>query len=176
MIKKRFKLIVIVMVIFSLGITYSVFQSSAILNIEDQNIAKFIFNTKQLDEINIPLLDIKPGENKKYLFSVANNENGNKSDVDFEYQIIIKTYHFVPLEINLYKEETIVGVCDETYSRNQNNELVCNMPVSSIDYITEKTDNYKLVINFPEEYDDSIYSGLVDYINLEIKSWQVIEE
>lgn len=70
---------------------------------KDQNIAKFIFNTKQLDEINIPLLDIKPGENKEYLFSVANNENGNKSDVDFEYQIIIKTYHFVPLEINLYK-------------------------------------------------------------------------
>lgn len=73
------------------------------------------------------------------------------------------------------KEETIVGACNETYSRNQNNELVCNMPVSSIDYITEKTDNYKLAINFPEEYNDSIYSGLVDYINLEIKSWQIVE-
>lgn len=176
MIKKRFKLIVVVMIIFSLGITYSVFQSSAGLNIEDQNIAKFVFNAKQLDEINIPLFNIKPGEYKEYLFSVANNENGNKSDVSFEYQIIIKTYHFVPFEITLYKDETIIGVCNETYSRNQNNELVCNMPVNSIDYSAEKTDTYKLVVNFPEEYDDSIYSGLVDYINLKIKSWQAVEE
>ncbi|MDD4705608.1 MAG: hypothetical protein PHS24_00130 [Bacilli bacterium] len=176
MIKKRFKLILVVMIIFSLGITYSVFQSSAGLVIEDQNIAKFVFNTKQLDDINIPLLDIKPGENKEYLFSVANNENGNKSDVSFEYQIIIKTYHFIPLKITLYKDETIFGVCDETYSRNQNNELVCNMPVNSVDYNTEKTNYYKLLVNFPAEYDDSIYSGLVDYINLEIKSWQLVEE
>ncbi|MDD2409951.1 MAG: hypothetical protein PHD03_04475 [Bacilli bacterium] len=176
MIKKRFKPIIVTMLIFSLGITYSIFQSNADLNIEDQNIAKFIFNTEQLDEINIPLLDMKPGENKEYIFSVTNNENGNKSDVSFEYQIIIKTYHFVPFVITLYNDETIIGECGETYSRNQNNELVCNMPVNRIDYNAENTDFYKIVVSFPEEYDDSIYSSLVDYINLEIKSWQVVEE
>lgn len=176
MIKKRMILIVITLVVFSLGLTYSVFQSSAEINIEDQNIAKFVFDTKQLDEINLPITDIKPGENKEYLFSVANNLENNKSDVSFNYQIIIKTYHFAPYDITLYKDDELIGVCDETYSRNQNNEIICNMPVMILDHIEKINNNYKLVVNFPLEYNDEIYANLVDYINLEIKSWQLIEE
>lgn len=175
MIKKRFKLIAITLIVFSLGITYSVFQSSAEIYIEDQNIAKFIFNTKKIDEIDIPISNIKPGENKEYIFSVANSLSGTKSDVSFQYQITIKTYHFAPLEITLYKNNEIVGICDETYSRNQNNELICNIPIMKLDHIENITDDYKLVVNFPLEYNDSIYADLVDYINLEIKSWQLLE-
>ena len=41
-----------------------------------------------------------------------------------------------------------------------------------MDYSEEKTDNYKLVIKFEEGYDDYRYSELVDFVDLEISSWQ----
>jgi hypothetical protein len=35
-------------------------------------------------------------------------------------------------------------------------------------------DNYKITVEFPSEYNDEIYANLVDYINIEAKSWQKI--
>ena len=43
-----------------------------------------------------------------------------------------------------------------------------------MDYKLNATDNYKLVIEFPEEFNDDSYTDLVDYIDIEIKSWQAI--
>ena len=57
---------------FGAGITYSIFTSNASLISADQNIAKFIFNTQTLDEINIMLNDLKPGDTKNYNFSISN--------------------------------------------------------------------------------------------------------
>ena len=42
-------------------------------------------------------------------------------------------------------------------------------------YDEEQIDDYKLKIKFPSEYNDEIYSNLVDFISMEIKSWQKIE-
>ena len=90
----------------------------------------------------------------------------------------IKTFHLVPLNIELYKidgeTETLLITCDETFSRNEDNELVCNLPIEELDYLKESKNNYKLRISFPKEYNDEIYSNLVDYIDIEIKSWQKV--
>ena len=40
----------------------------------------------------------------------------------------------------------------------------------------EVLDDYKLNITFPEQYNSESYSELVDFIDLEIKSWQTIGE
>ena len=106
--------------------------------------------------------------------------SGLLSNVSVEYQMIIKTYHFVPLLIELYKldgeTEELILTCDETYTRNLDNELICNSPIQEMSHSLEKLDNYKIKIEFPEEYNDAMYAGLVDYINIEIKSWQKMEE
>ena len=75
----------------------------------------------------------------------------------------------------IYKEneETPLLTCEES-SRNTDNEVVCNTDVQTMDYKLNATDNYKLVIEFPEEYNDDSYTDLVDYIDIEIKSWQAI--
>lgn len=178
--KKIIAIIIIIILVFSLGITYSLLYSRADLNIKDQKIAKFIFNAEKVDNFEVPIVNLTPGDKKEYLFSVTNNSEGKKSEVLINYQIIIKTYHFIPFEIKLYQltneENILVGVCDETYSRNEENELVCNMPIEQMNYSDEKINNYKLILDFPSEYDDIKYSGLVDYINLEIKSWQNTED
>ena len=119
-----------------------------------------------------------PGVNSQYDFSVKNSKNDKVSDVTIEYQITIKTYHFIPLEINLYQivnnEEVYIGTCDESYTRNEDNELVCNMPIKEMVKSTNTMDNYRLRLNFSSEYSDIKYSDLVDFINIEINSWQKI--
>jgi hypothetical protein len=42
-------------------------------------------------------------------------------------------------------------------------------------YSVLKLDNYKLKVTFPSQYNGEVYSDLVDYINIEIKSWQKTE-
>ena len=90
--------------------------------------------------------------------------------------MIVKTYHLVPLTIELYKVEengeSLILTCDETYSRNESNELICNSNVEELNYKEAKENNYKLKVTFPSEYSNKMYSNLVDYINIEIKSWQ----
>ena len=128
--------------------------------------------------INLNLKDMVPGVNSQYDFSVKNSKNDKVSDVTIEYQITIKTYHFIPLEINLYQivnnEEVYIGTCDESYTRNEDNELVCNMPIKEMVKSTNTMDNYRLKLNFSSEYSDIKYSDLVDFINIEINSWQKI--
>lgn len=180
--KKKKKIIilsVLVLLVLTAGITYSVFYSSANITIPDQNIAKFIFDSKPSNNIEIVLNDLKPGTNEDIKFTVVNNDEEGVSQVNIEYEITLKTYHFIPLELKLYKivneEEVFISQCNETYSRNEKNELVCNSPVQLMELEVNTQDNYKLKINYPKVYNDITYSELTDFINLEIKSWQKLE-
>lgn len=166
----------VLLILFGFGITYSFFHSASTLRSPDQNIAKFLFNAENLDYLEIPLIDLKPGDIKEYTFSVSNSEADTLSDVTIEYQMIVKTYHLAPLMIELYKadgeNEELILNCDETYTRNENNELICNTPIQEMDYSSVKLDSYKLKVTFPSQYNSEEYIDLVDYINMEIKSWQ----
>ena len=178
--KKKVMLIIIlgVLITFLTGITYSLFTSKATMISTNQGIASFIFETNKVDYINLNLNNLLPGEEKEYLFSVTNSNELRVSDVTIEYQLSIKTYHFIPLTIDLYKiideKEELVGACDEGSDRNDDNELVCKMPIETLENAEEQTINYKLKITFPTKYNDISYSNLVDYINIEIDSWQKI--
>ena len=177
---KKTRLKIIVMLVSSIvlicgsGITYSLFTSSSRL-VANQKIAQFVFNATKTDVIELPITNLNPGAKSEYKFQVTNNIDNKRSDVTIKYQMTIKTFHFMPLEINLYKEneETPLLTCEES-SRNTDNEVVCNTEIQTMDYKLNATDNYKLVIEFPEEYNDDSYSDLVDYIDIEIKSWQAI--
>ena len=169
--------VLIIAILFGSGITYSIFRSNTSGSV-NQKIAKFVFEAKEVDELNIPLADMYPGVTKDYSFSVTNKQDSKISNVTLNYQIIIKTYHFMPTVIELKKvdgeEETLVLTCDESFTRNSNNELVCNSQVLEMSHNIESLDNYKLVVKFPESYNDEMYKDVVDYIDIAIKSWQTI--
>ena len=178
---KKTKLKIIVMLVTSIvlicgsGITYSLFTSST-KAVANQKIAKFVFNAAKTDVIELPISNLNPGEKAEYTFQVTNNIDNKRSDVTIKYQMIIKTFHFMPLEINLYKdgEEAPILTCDETFGRNTDNEVVCRSEIQTMEYALNATDSYKLVVEFPEKYNDDTYMDLVDYIDIEIKSWQAI--
>ena len=168
----------LILVTFFSGITYSFFNTKSEFRSTNQGIASFIFETNKVDYIELNMNDLVPGEERKYLFSVTNSKDRKISDVTIEYELRIKTYHFMPLTIELYKlsseDELLVGTCDENASRNSENELICNMPIATLTKSEESVDDYKLKVIFPEIYNDIVYSNLVDYINIEIESWQKI--
>lgn len=178
--KRKIILIVLLVlfVAFFSGITYSFFNSGALLKSNNQGIASFIFETDKVDYIELDLNNLLPGDEKDYLFSVTNSKQNKISDVTIEYQIKIKTYHFIPLNINLYEvkenKDEFVASCDEKSSRNEDNELLCNMPIKQFEKNEKGTVDYKLKIEFPLKYNDEIYSNLVDYIKIEVDSWQKI--
>ena len=78
----KYKLLTIVlllaMILFGCGITYSFFNSNVTMKNIDRGIAKFVFNTKSLDELELSIIDLKPGETKEYDFSITNNDLDKK--------------------------------------------------------------------------------------------------
>lgn len=165
----------LLIITFCLGLTYSYFTADTTMNNVDQKIAKFIFNAEKQDQLEIPITSLFPGQTEEYEFSVTNEQEEIKSDVSVDYQLIIKTPHLTPLIIELLDENNnIVLSCDETYSRNEDNELVCNTDNIEMSHTEGKKDNYKLKITFDENYNDETYSNLIDYIKLEIKSYQKV--
>ena len=165
---------VVMFFIFGIGIAYSSFTSSSELSTVDQKIAKFVFDTETLDRLELPLVGMAPGQSEEYNFSISNSSDDISSDVTISYQLTILTPHFTPLVIELYKEEELVMTCDESYSRNENNELVCNSSIQELSHEDESIDNYTLKITFDGLYNDESYSNLIDYINIEIKSYQKV--
>lgn len=167
-------LFIIMFLIFSSGLTYSYFTSDVSYISLDQKLASFVFDTETLDRLELPLIDLKPGDTKNYGFSVSNAKDSKISDVTIMYQFTILTPHFTPLIIEVYKGNDLVMTCDESYSRNDNNELVCNSPVFELSHSNENVDNYNLKVTFDSKYSDLSYSNLIDYINIEIKSYQKV--
>jgi len=172
-------IIISLTIVMGFGITYSYFNSSAD-GTEDQNIAKFVFNTESLDELSLSLVDMHPGDIEEFAFSVSNDNSGTLTEVTLEYQLTIKTYHYAPLKITFYEvdgeTETLALTCDETYARDDNNMLVCTSSIYELDYIATTLDDYKIKVEFGSDYDQSEYADLVDFINIEINSWQKIAE
>ena len=160
--------------LFGIGITYSCFNSTSELSTVDQKIAKFIIDTQSLDRLELPLFGMVPGQSEEYNFSVGNSSLNVSSDVTISYQLTILTPHFSPLVIELYKGDELILTCDETYSRNENNELVCNSSVLELSHDDENVDDFTLSITFDGLYNDESYSNLVDYINIGIRSYQKV--
>ena len=177
MIKKKIMIIVICsfILVCGTGITYSLFTSSSNL-IANQKIAQFIFEATRTDSIELPITNLNPGDEPiNYTFQVANNLEQKKSEVTINYQVIIKTYHFMPIDIKLYKEgeEEPILVCDDSFSRDKTtNQLICNSDIQKMAHSDKITDKYTLELTFPAKYNSEVYANLVDYIDIDINSWQ----
>lgn len=181
----KYKLLIIIslLVVLALGsgATYSMFFSSTDINVEDQEIASFIFQADKTNHLNLDLVGLKPGDREEYTFSVSNANLSNKtSHVTINYQITVQTFHLMPLNIELYKinnnKEELKLDCNETFSRNEKNQIVCNAPVEELTFNDQDIDNYKLKVTFNEEYNSTDYVDLIDFISLDIKSWQKVKE
>ncbi len=178
--KKKLFIIEIIALSFLLlvGVTYSLYTSDTDLTSTDIAVAEFIFNSNKTDLIELPFDSLAPGDVVTHSFSVANNLDTKVSEVAVEYQITLTTLHAVPLSYELIKDnegiyESIL-TCNETSTRNAEGLLECKTTLIQMSHETAKNDNYILNISFPAVYNDVIYSNLIDYVDIEIESWQKV--
>jgi len=175
MVKKIIIITVMILLLLTTGITYSLYTSSKDINIES-SLASFIVDVTKTDNFDIPLSNIEPGTELVYNFSVSNNSSEKSSDVFIIYNITLTTMHLMPLDINLYDSDgNVVINCNESNSRNSKNELECISSDIEMAYDIDIKDSYTLKVNFDALYSESSYADLVDYINLKVDSYQKTE-
>ena len=66
-------LFILIAIFLGTGVTYSIFYSDSNINV-DQKIAKFVFESKQLNHLELNLNNLNPGSVEEYMFSVTNKE------------------------------------------------------------------------------------------------------
>lgn len=170
--KKKLALIAILLllIVFGAGMTYSIFSDAALANTTSE-LATFLVDAKLTDQIDIPLEGLNPGDDLDYDFQIVNN-----SDVNINYYLTIKTMHFIPFDITLVNENgEEVLVCDESYERNLHNELECKTNEYFMSYNSTKGDKYTIKLKFSNQYNSLEYSSLVDYVVIEVDSYQKID-
>ena len=182
--KKKIILILLVayFLIFGVNTTYSMYNSNSDSKVE-LSFAKIIFNNESIDSLSLPINDLVPGESIEYKFMVSNNKDDLRSEINIGYSIAIETYKIVPVNIELYNTDTneiIINCNEENFERNTENKLICDTPDFDLDFNNDETDNYTLKISFNKYNDNNEiwseeYSDLIDFVDIKINSWQIVE-
>lgn len=137
--------------------------------------------------ISVKLPDVIPSNNQyAYTFSVSNYTEDRHSDTNIKYKVHVRTTTNMPIEYNLFNtldidyedEEEEVESCVESNSVNLDEDGTIFRHIYSEEkrmlYNEDALEYYTLLFTFPEEYTDYIYNGLVDYIEINIESSQIL--
>lgn len=172
--KKRILIIIIMFMLISVtSITYSLYTNMVKKEIPI-SLASFSVGVERKDKLDIELSDLEPGSVKRYDFSILNNIDESMSDVSILYKIVLKTGNYIPLDIKLYDSDNNILFDSKDGIRTSDNETLLKTNDIVMPYSKNVKNDYILEVIFPKEYSGEEYSGLVDYINLEIEANQKI--
>ena len=168
-------------VFFSMAMkkTFSRYQSKASSE-ADVDIA-FWLVSDTIQEQNVVLEGLAPGETKKSTISVSNNNGTIRSNAAIEYKLILNTTTYLPLTYEIYKKtETEDILCDiesnELYEEDGTyyREIIVNG--LELGCLEDETTILELRATFPGTYDDMQLADLIECVNLKIDAKQKISE
>lgn len=148
-----------------------------------------------LENIDVNLGDISPGETKYYKFNIYNYLKDEETNIDkvsetsISYKLKVITTTNLPLDYRLYYNESPFS--------NSSTNLLSSDSSNTNDIITDgygtyykvfpveekcfklntselKSDQYTLVVHFPSMYSDVLYQDLIESIKIQIESKQVL--
>lgn len=171
-------LILLAALLFLVPYTFSRFRTEGRGDVE-VDIAFFTVND-QYTRRTITLTDEKPGDTYSYTFSVANNMEGNRSDVNQTYDIEILATTNLPLdyELELINDDPAVdAILSDTMIQDEDDTYFRSIKTSSRDFYfsNDYTDYYKLTVNFPVEYKNFKYQGVAENIEIRVNAKQVLD-
>lgn len=169
--------------LWSVTQVFAIYNSRADAELDSMNFAKFVFNMRQTDEVHLQIDNFLPGEIREYKFQVSNNDEVSRSDVTVKYKIYLESYRILPLKFSLVNEDApdvVILSCGHGDSVTSEGKFSCSTDELILEYDDFSKKNYILKVEFPStDSTDSLwssdYAGMIDYINLKIKSWQKTE-
>ncbi len=183
-------IILLIVIVITIGvflvmsITFSKYQTNITGNVAS-NIA-FYLTKADYQVQQIKLTTVKPREDPYvYTFSVSNRDGNKVSDVDISYILKIVTTTNLPLEYELYMNESYTSNSATNLVSSSNTVVAADeygtyfktitMPGEDLLYATPKTNNYTLLIYYNEDETNAKYQDTVESIKLIIGSQQIIE-
>lgn len=172
-------LLCIIIISFLIKGAFSKFESNASA-VGSLSTAMYIVS-EGYETMTLNLDEIYPrSEAYEYSFTVSNFKGTNRAEVNLEYELKIVTTTNLPLLYELYLNgnnvkniiTTDIVSADEygTYFRTLSTEK------ETFGFTEDETNTYKLVIYFPESYKDIKYQDVIEGIEVQVNSSQIIEE
>lgn len=146
----------------------------------NMDIAFYLFK-EDYKTMTINLASIVPQNNKyNFEFTVGNQDGIETAEIDIEYELTLRTTTNLQLTYELYKNE------DETSNIILENNILADEYGTYFRKMTTKkeflpytegtTNLYKLVINFPENYNQEKYQDIIELLEITVNAKQVVDE
>lgn len=172
---------IVLLIIIGISITMARYKSTG-HTVTNAQIAFFVIE-EGFQTGNIMLSGLYPRSTPfEYEFTVANtDEENHTSQTSIEYTIDLTMTTNLPLEIGIYKDNTLLTSADDIENNIVLDEsgqcYVRKIKIKSglFTYNNAKTDVYKLSATFPESYKNvEEYEGMIDNVSIVVDAKQKI--
>lgn len=130
---------------------------------------------------NIKLLDLVPrSEPYTFTFSVSNYNNSKVADTNIEYDLNLRTTTNIPLNYELYLNGDYTNniIIDDNTAADEDGTYFRTLTTEKRTmYYSNNTRNlYTLYVYFPIDYTSKEYANLIEYVEINIDSKQIVSE
>lgn len=184
--KRKAKLIYIrlVFLILMIIVTFSLIRStrakykSSAQSDANVDLAFYLFKEESISQ-DLKLESILPRATPyNYTFSVANNDGTDRTETSIVYTMELKTTTNLPLEFHVYNQTDLTTdlVTQTETVQDEDGTYFKKIKVSGgeFGFLQNEQATYVIKVEFPERYNVSDYEGIIEYIQLTIKSSQKI--
>lgn len=167
---------------FLVPYTYSKYETRATADVRSQ-VAYYLLDSNYMTA-SIKMSELIPSDTPYiYNFSIANNDGTNRLETRLEYDLNIRTTTNLPLFFELYLNEpydnpsstNIIGSGNVVTDEHGTYFKVFPAPKEYFSYEFNEINNYTLVVRFPKSYASFQYQNLIDVIELNIDSKQILD-
>ena len=171
--------LIIVLRIFVL--IWSKYESEATSN-ANVDIAFYLLK-EDFKEMSLNLAKIFPRNDAYiYTFSIGNQNENETAEVDLTYNLTLRTTTNLPLSYELYMNQndgedgavSILETNDITQDENGTYFRTMTPKEEELYYKEPKTNQYTLVVHFPENYHTEEYQDIIEMLEITIDSKQMI--
>lgn len=174
------KIIIIfaLLVLFLLGIRGALARYSSSGKSEaNVDVAFYLLKEEELSQ-TIKLEEMMPSDEiNTYTFSIANNDGTDRTETALKYTISIRMTTNLPLTYELYMNEGTENLF-AGYTTEQDEHKTYFKTITSTEetFGFEKNEKniYKLQVKFPKEYNSVEYQGIIEALEIKVKSEQIV--
>ncbi len=171
-------LVIMIIITFSLiRNTRAKYRSSAQSD-ANVDLAFYLFNEESISQ-DLKLESILPRTTPySYTFTVANNDGVDRTETAIVYSMELKTTTNLPLDYKVYNQADLTtDLVSQTQTIQDDDGTyfkIIKVSGGEFGFSQNEQATYVIKVEFPERYNVSAYEGIIEYVQLTIKSSQKI--